>query len=319
MDFLKDVLSGLTVEILSAIGTVAIAAIIGYFGWSKKTDADQSNVNASVKVRNGDYIAIDGNGNQVQKIQKIQTTNITNKYGAQRTQEAGDGSDIALALFAGVAAVGGLVTAVRYFHYFASAPLWIALITAVISIAAWVLQQSRYSSAARNKMLLSNLTLFTSSLFLSKTINAIQEPDSAHSLGRVADEIEKIIPADSGWLTKFISRAGEFFKADSGEYRLVFILALVGITLSVTIFIMAFQRVLGSLLIPATSAGYVYKWKALNVLNNVFVNSKIWGYCLMITSVIFLWWSVTDPGAEFWLEQIRKVGEAIKHAAETAV
>ena len=80
-----------------------------------------------------------------------------------------------------------------------SAPLWIALITAVISIAAWVLQRSRYSSAARNKMLLSNLTLFASSLFFSKTINAIQEPGSAHSLGRVADEIEKsFLPIQGG-------------------------------------------------------------------------------------------------------------------------
>lgn len=88
----------------------------------------------------------------------------------------------------------------------------------------------------------------------------------------------------------------------------MFILAIVGITLSVTIFIMAFQRVLGSLLIPATSAGYVYKWKALNVLNNVFVNSKIWGYCLMIASVIFLWWSVTDPGAELVLARTNPQG-----------
>lgn len=224
-----------------------------------------------------------------------------------------------LLIFAGIVVTGGLITAMKYLHYLVNIPLWIAFATAVISIGAWLLQRNLYSSAARNKMLLSNATLIISSLFFSKTISSIQESTNTHSLGHVAREIEKNIPSDAGWLTKFFNRASEFFRANNGEYRFSFILALLGLALSATIFTMALQRILGSLLIPSTSAGYVYQQKILNALNNVFVNSKIWGYCLMIAFAIIFWWSVTDSGAEFWLERVSKLGEVIKHASETAV
>lgn len=319
MEFLKNLFENVTANIVATVLMSFIVVVMGWLGFKKSPEGGDSKALSSVKIRNGNYVAIDGDGNQVHQYTTQTTTNINQNYGAQRAQVTGDDtSEFAWAVVLGVIVIGGILTAARYLHHITQLPLWAGGITTVGSLIFLAWQRASYSAVARKKVLVSVLTLAASSIFFSKTINTVQSVNNTYSLGRVAQEVESTIPTDAGWMTAFFKRTGTFLISEDSTYRVALVLALMGLTFSALVFVMALQRVLGAMLLPSTSAGHVYRWKTINALNNSFVESKYWGYGLLILVSYGLWWTTTDLGAEFWVQRFIDFQELVKNLADTA-
>ena len=319
MEFLKNLFDNVTANIVATVLMSFAVVVMGWLGVKKTSEEEASNALSSVKVHNGNYVAIDGNGNQVHQYTTQTTTNINQNYGAQRAQETGDDtSAFVLVVALGAIVIGGLLTAARYLHHIIQLPLWVGGITIIGALLFVVWQRASYSSAALKKVVASMFTLAASSIFFSQTINTVQSVNNTYSLGRVAQEVEATIPVDAGWMTAFFKRAGTFLISDDFTYRVALVLAPIGLIFSALVFVLALQRALGAMLLPSTSAGHVYRWKAINALNNVFVESKYWGYGLIILTSCGLWWVVTDPGAEFLVQRLTEVQELMKNLIETA-
>lgn len=319
MEFLKTLFENVTANIFATALMSSIVVVMGWLGFKKTPEGGDSKALSSVKIRNGNYVAIDGGGNQVHQYTTHTTTNINQNYGAQRAQATGDDtSEFVLVLGLGVIVIGGILTAARYLHHIIQLPLWAGGTTIIGALIFLVWQRNSYSTAALKKVLVSVLTLAASSIFFSQTITTVQSTDNTYSLGRVAQEIDVTIPVDSGWMTTFFKRVETFLMSEDSTYRVALVLAFMGLTFSALVFVLALQRVLGAMLLPSTSAGRVYRWKTINVLNNSFVESKYWGYGLLILVACGLWWTVTDPGAEFWVQRFTDFQELIKNLADTA-
>lgn len=319
MESFKNIFESVTADIIATSLMSLVVAVMGWLGIRKTSEGEGSKALSSVKVHNGNYVAIDGDGNQVHQYTTQTTTNINQNYGAQRAQETGDdSSELVLMVLLSVIVIGGLLTAARYLQHIIQLPLWVGGITVVGALLFVIWQRASYSTAALKKVVASMLALTTSSIFFSWTINSVQSADNTYSLGRVAQEVEATIPVDAGWLTALFKRAGTFLMSDEFTYQVALVLALMGLTFSALVFVMALQRVLGAMLLPSTSAGHVYRRKTINALNNVFVESKCWGYGLLILASCGLWWSVTDSGAEFWVQRFVELQEFVKSLAETA-
>lgn len=319
MEFLKNLFENVTANIVATVLMSLAVVVMGWLGIRKTSEEEASNALSSVKVHNGNYVAIDGNGNQVHQYTTQTTTNINQNYGAQRAQETGDDtSEFVLVGALSVIVIGGLLTAARYLHHIIQLPLWVGGITIIGALLFVAWQWASYSAAALKKVAASMLTLLVSSIFFSQTINTVQSVNNTYSLGRVAQEVEATIPVDAGWLTAFGKRAGTFLMSDDFTYRVALVLAPIGLIFSALVFAMALQRVLGAMLLPSTSAGYVYRRKAINALNNAFVESKYWGYGLIILTSCGLWWVVTDSGADFLVQRLTEFQELMKNLIETA-
>lgn len=319
MEFLKGLFENVTANIVASIFMSLAVVVMGWLGFKKNSEGQGADASSSVRVSNGNYVAIDGDGNQVQQYTTQTTTNISQNYGAQRAQATGDDtSEFVLVIGLGVAVIGGLLTATQYLHHLIQLPLWVGGVASIGALLFVAWQRASYSAAALKKTVTALLALMVSSVFFSGTINTVQSTDNTYSLGRVTKEIEATIPVDAGWMTKFLKRAGTFLMAEDFTYRVALVLALIGLTLSALVFVMAIQRVLGAMLLPSTSAGRIYRWKTINALNNAFVESKCWGYALLILVSCGLWWIVTDPGAEFWVQRFIEFQDVVKNLADTA-
>lgn len=175
MEFLKNLFENVTANIVATVLMSFIVVVMGWLGFKKSPEGGDSKALSSVKIRNGNYVAIDGDGNQVHQYTTQTTTNINQNYGAQRAQVTGDDtSEFAWAVVLGVIVIGGILTAARYLHHITQLPLWAGGITTVGSLIFLAWQRASYSAVARKKVLVSVLTLAASSIFFSKTINTVQ-------------------------------------------------------------------------------------------------------------------------------------------------
>lgn len=293
------------------LGTIALATGIR----KHKAGAPETTVNNS-----GNYVGNVGNGSTVHQdnTRDSHNTTINNSFGNQQNPATTGDTETPLVFVGAIALIGVILTGAKYLGLLVGIPLWSGGILLALSIGFFLFQRAYYSSAATGKAFMAWVTLAITSLAFSASIFAVQNPNSQYSLGHLSQVTERAVQPTDGWLTAIFNRIGAFFNAATLAEKLGLYTGVLVVGIMTALFISAILRVLGSMLIPASSNGKVFKSKFLQNLNNNFVKSKWWGYLITAVASLALWFIATDAGAEWLLNLFNQIGEFIQRLAETA-
>lgn len=320
-------LSGLFDNVLANLVASGIAAILvlffGVMGIKKKPQTGEKIVSVD---NSGNYVGeINGSNNQVTQTNthidnSIRTNTVNKNYGAQSQASSDDDTFL---IFAGaVLGLGVILTATLYLHYLIAIPLWVAGTVLLVGGLFFWKQENLYSVAAKSKTYLSGFTLATTAVLLSLTIFTVQNPQNLYSLGRLSQQIETQVPESAGWLKSIIARTGELSFDGTMETKVILGVGVLGFIIAAGLFLMALTRVLGSLLLPATSNGRTFgKYivgRTLNNFNSDFVKSKVWGYAAILFFSVLIFFLTTDQGVELLFHLGDQISDIAKRIVETA-
>ena len=214
--------------------------------------------------------------------------------------------------------IGIILSGTKYLELLVTIPLWCGLFLIFLSIVFFSKQRKYYSVAAKKNTVIAWVVLAVISVAFSASIFAVQNTDSQYSLGHLSQVTERAVSSQDGWLEAIAHRGVAFFNYTTTAEKIGLYIGIFVLAILTGLFITAMCRVLGSMLIPASSDGKIFKSKFLQSLNNNFVNSKWWGYLIASGASLALWFLATDVGAEWLLNLFNQIGEFIQHLAETA-
>lgn len=293
------------------LGTIAVATGIR----KHKAGAPETTVNNS-----GNYVGNVGNGSTVHQdnTQDSYNTTINNNFGNQQNPATAGDTETPLVFAGAIALIGVILTGAKYLGLLVGIPLWSGGILLALSTGFFLFQRAYYSSAATGKAVMAWVTLAITSVAFSASIFAVQNPNSQYSLGHLSQVTERAVQPTDGWLTAIFNRISAFFRDTTPAEKIGLYIGLLVLGIMTALFIAAILRVLGSMLIPASSNGRVFKFKILQNLNNNFIESKWWGYLLASVASLALWFLATDTGTEWVLNVFQQVQDFINNLVKTA-
>lgn len=316
---LFEILSDIPGNVIANIIATAIISILGVLAGRAGSRSKDNDKNAVID-NSGNYISTMGGDVYNNKIYTNSfNTEIVKNFGIQRNESTQESDDSTVLIFVGsLILIGIILSGVKYLRIFAYAPLWCGGVLILLGVVFFLKQKIYYSFATKTRAVVAWLVLGLVSMAFSGSISAVQNPNSQYSLGHLSQVTERAVHPHAGWLTAMGQRTGAFFTDTSSSEKIGLYIALLVLATTTALFISAICRVLGAMLIPASSNGKVFKSKFLQNLNNNFIESKWWGYLLASVASLALWFLATDTGTEWVLNVFQQVQDFINNLVKTA-